>query len=82
MSKLALVTGATGFIGSHMVEVLAKEGMPDAAPDSDYNKFCVRLRDAAKSIVEAVKTKNYDQAASAGSAIGKACAECHESYRS
>lgn len=64
-------------------EVLCKDGMPDAGmPDSEYNRFCVRLRDAAKSIVEAVKTKNYDQAASAGSAIGKACAECHENYRS
>jgi len=64
-------------------EVLGKEGMQDAStPDSEYNKFCARLRDAAKSIVEAVKTKNYDQAASAGSAIGKACAECHENYRS
>jgi len=33
MSKLALVTGATGFIGSHMVELLVKEGYQVRATD-------------------------------------------------
>jgi hypothetical protein len=62
-------------------EVLAKDGMQDADA-AEYKAFCARLRDSAKAIIEAVKTKNYEQAASAGSAIGKACAECHENYRS
>ena len=61
--------------------VLAKDGMPDADSD-EYKSFCARLRDGAKSIADAVKTKNYEQAARASAAIGKACAECHENYRS
>jgi cytochrome c556 len=62
-------------------EVLAKEGMPDADSD-EYKAFSHRLRDGSKQILDAVKLKNYEQAASASAAIGKACAECHESYRS
>jgi hypothetical protein len=62
-------------------EVLAKEGMPDA-DSAEYKAFCVRLRDGAKTIIEAVKNKSYDQASGASAAIGKACAECHENYRS
>ncbi len=61
--------------------VLTKDGMPDADSE-EYKAFCVRLKDAAKTIAEAVKAKNYDQAAGASAAIGKACAECHENYRS
>jgi len=41
MSKLALVTGATGFLGSHMVELLVKEGYTvratDLPPPTDQN---------------------------------------------
>jgi cytochrome c556 len=62
-------------------EVLAKDGMPDA-DSSEYKAFCVKLRDGAKTIADAVKAKNYDQAAGASARIGKACAECHENYRS
>lgn len=62
-------------------EVLTKEGMPDADSD-EYKVFSHRLRDSSQQILEAVKLKNYEQAASASAAISKACAECHESYRS
>jgi hypothetical protein len=62
-------------------EVLSKDGMPDA-DSTEYKAFCIKLRDAAKSIAEAVKSKNFDQAASASATLGKACAECHENYRS
>jgi hypothetical protein len=62
-------------------EVLSKEGMADADA-AEYKAFCNRLRDGAKQIIEAVKLKNYEQASSASAAIGKACAECHENYRS
>ena len=62
-------------------EVLAKDGMPDAEA-AEYKAFCAKLRDAAKTIADAVKSKNYDQAAGASTIIGKACAECHENYRS
>lgn len=61
-------------------EVLAKEGMADADAD-EYKAFCAQMRKAAQEIVEACKTKNFDQATSAGTAIGKACTECHENYR-
>ena len=62
-------------------EVLAKEGMVDADA-AEYKEFCNRLRDGAKEIIQGVKQKNFDQASKAGSAISKACAECHENYRS
>ncbi|MGI8980042.1 MAG: cytochrome c [Pirellulaceae bacterium] len=61
--------------------VLAKDGMEDADAD-EYKAFCVKLQKAAKDIVEAAKVKNFDAASSAGTAIGKACVECHEGYRS
>jgi len=62
-------------------EVLAKEGMPDADSD-EYKAFSAKLRDGSKQILDAVKLKNYEQASSASATIGKACAECHENYRS
>jgi hypothetical protein len=62
-------------------EVLSKEGMADA-DSAEYKAFAARLRDGAKQIIDAVKQKNFEQASSASAAIGKACAECHENYRS
>jgi hypothetical protein len=62
-------------------EVLAKDGMPDADSD-EYKAFSARLRDGANSIIDAVKSKNFEAAASGAAAISKACAECHENYRS
>jgi hypothetical protein len=61
--------------------VLAKDGMKDAG-DAEYQAFCNRLRDASKQIIEAVKQKDFESASKASSAIGKACTECHENYRS
>ncbi len=61
--------------------VLAKDGMEDADAD-EYKAFCLKLQKASKDIVDAAKIKNFDAASSAGTAIGKACAECHEGYRS
>jgi hypothetical protein len=62
-------------------EVLAQEGMEDADAE-EYRAFCHQLRDGAKQIIDAVKLKNYDQAAAGSTTIGKACTECHENYRS
>jgi hypothetical protein len=64
-----------------MGEVLARDGMPDADSD-EYKAFSARLRDGAKAIIDAVKTKNFEQAASGAATVSKACAECHENYRS
>ena len=61
--------------------VLAKDGMEDADAD-EYKAFCLKLQKAGKEIVEAAKVKNFEAASSAGTAIGKACTECHEGYRS
>jgi cytochrome c556 len=62
-------------------EVLAKEGMADADA-AEYKQFCNKLRDGAKQIISAVKQKDFGEASKASSTISKACAECHESYRS
>jgi hypothetical protein len=62
-------------------EVLAKEGMADAEA-AEYKEFCLKLRDGAKQIIDAVKQKNFDEASKASATIGKACTECHENYRS
>lgn len=64
-----------------VAEVLAKEGMEDA-DSAEYKAFCYKLRDGAKEIISAVKQKNFGEASKAGGTISKACAECHESYRS
>lgn len=61
--------------------VLAKEGMADADSD-EYQAFCDVLKQSGREIVEACKNKNYATASSAVSAIGKACNDCHELYRS
>jgi hypothetical protein len=62
-------------------EVLAIEGMTDADA-AEYKAFSMKLRDGAKQIIDAVKTKNFDEASKASATIGKACTECHENYRS
>jgi len=61
-------------------EVLAFEGMEDGE-DDDYAEFSHTMRDAAKQLVEGVKTDNYDKARSAAGAITQSCDECHELYR-
>jgi len=64
-----------------VAEVLSKEGMEDADA-AEYKAFCAKLRDGAKQIISAVKQKDFNEASKAGATIGKACTECHESYRS
>ena len=61
-------------------EVLTKEGMEDAG-DEDYDGFSIRMRDASRQIVDAVKLKNDENARKAVGEIMKSCSECHESYR-
>lgn len=62
-------------------DVLAKDGMMDADSD-EYKELCFKLRDAAKEIAEAARSKNFDAASKASSEVGKSCTECHENYRS
>lgn len=63
-----------------MSEVLQREGMMDA-DDDDYNAFCESMKEAALSLIEAVKAGNYDQAGKAAGNISKSCDDCHELYR-
>ena len=58
-----------------------EQGMADAEA-AEYKDFCLKLRDGAKQIINAVKQKDFDQASKASATIGKACTECHENYRS
>ncbi|MDX1948660.1 MAG: hypothetical protein SFU86_24950 [Pirellulaceae bacterium] len=62
-------------------DVLGKEGMEDADSE-EYKKFCDDLRKGGRDIVDGVKLKNFEQATAGGTTISKACAECHENYRS
>lgn len=61
-------------------EALMQQGMPDGE-DEDYKAFCKQMKEAARSIADAVKLDNYSQASSAAGDISKACSECHEIYR-
>lgn len=61
--------------------VLAKEGMEDADA-KEYTAFCDKMKNAAKEIADACKSKNFDAATKAATEIHKSCTECHENYRS
>jgi len=61
-------------------EVLTKEGMEEA-DDETYAELANRMKQAALSIVAAVKQNDYDQARQAAGEVKKACTECHEFYR-
>jgi cytochrome c556 len=60
--------------------VLAKENMEDADA-AEYKALCDKLKNAAREIADACKSKNFDQASKAATEIGKSCTECHENYR-
>jgi hypothetical protein len=62
-------------------EVIQRPGF-EFADDETYLGFARQMRDAAISIVEAAKSKNYDAARAASGKIDKACSQCHEGYRS
>ncbi len=61
-------------------EVLTREGMEDAI-EEDYAAHAIRMRDAAREVIDALKLKNYDQARKAVGEIGQACTKCHEDWR-
>jgi hypothetical protein len=60
--------------------VLKQDGMMDAG-DDEYDQWCDSMSKAAQSLGEAIKTNQYDQAASAVVQIGQSCSSCHELYR-
>ena len=62
-------------------EVIQREGF-EFADDDTYLGFARQMRDQALEVVNAVKSKNYEQARKAAGQIDKACSGCHEGYRS
>ncbi len=47
-----------------------------------YREYARAMQAQALSVREAVEQKNFDQARKAVGEIGKACASCHEGFRS
>jgi cytochrome c556 len=64
-----------------IAEVIQREGF-EFSDDADYLGYAKQMRDAAKTVAEAARNKNYDQARKASGDISKACSSCHEGYRS
>ncbi|MCL4205455.1 MAG: cytochrome c [Pirellulaceae bacterium] len=60
--------------------VLKQDGMMDAG-DDDYDQWCDSMSTAAKSLIEAIKSNEYDRAVTAVGQIGQSCSGCHELYR-
>lgn len=64
-----------------IAEVIQRPGF-EFTDDDQYLNFAKAMRDAALTVVEAAKSKNYDAARAASGKIDKACSQCHEGYRS
>ncbi len=62
-------------------EVIGQEGF-EFADDETYLGYAHQMRDAAREIVGAIKSNDYDTARAASGKLEKACNECHEGYRS
>jgi hypothetical protein len=62
-------------------EVIQRPGI-EFSDDEQYLGFARAMRDAAREVAEAAKSKNYDAARAASGKIDKACSQCHEGYRS
>lgn len=63
-----------------LAQVVTIPGFEDAS-DSTYIDFAESLRDAAAEAASAAEAEDYPRAAKALSEIGRACNDCHESYR-
>ena len=60
--------------------VLLKEEMEDAS-DDNYKAFGKSLLEGASAVSKACKENDPGAASKASSVIGKACVDCHQSYR-
>ena len=63
-----------------LAEVLTRQGMKDG-DEQEYTGLAVQMKTAARSLVEAVKTKDYAGASQAAAGITKSCSACHETWR-
>jgi len=64
-----------------LADVIAREGYEYAADDT-YLAYCKRLKQGGIDVAAAVRQKNADAARKAAGEISKACAACHDGYRS
>jgi hypothetical protein len=64
-----------------IADIIGREGF-EFADDENYTKNAHELRQAAAEVSAAVETDNLEQAQQAGNRMTKACADCHEGFRS
>lgn len=64
-----------------IADIIGREGF-EFADDENYTKYAHELRQAATDVSAAVETDNLEQAQQAGNRMTKACADCHEGFRS
>jgi hypothetical protein len=64
-----------------IADIISREGF-EFADDENYTKCAHELRQAATDVSAAVETDNLEQAQQAGNRMTKACADCHEGFRS
>lgn len=63
-----------------LAEVISREGYQFSG-EENYSRFAGQLRDAARGVVEAAASQDYQQASQAALTITDACINCHEWYR-
>lgn len=63
-----------------MAQTLIQENMTDAEEDS-YKEFAVAMSDAANTVVQGCKTKDYKSAAQGVNLINQSCSNCHDEWQ-
>jgi hypothetical protein len=64
-----------------LADVISRDGY-EYADDDTYVDYCKRLKQGGIDVAAAVRQKNADAARKAAGEISKACAACHDGYRS
>jgi hypothetical protein len=64
-----------------LAEIISREGY-EYADEAEYAAFAGQVREGARAIADAVTSEDYQRAETAAADIGKACADCHDAYRS
>ena len=65
---------------SAMGQVLCQTDM-EAADEEDYAAYAQEMSTAARQVIEATKTNNYDLAAEGFNLIEQSCSNCHDEWR-
>jgi hypothetical protein len=65
---------------SALSQVLIRHDMPDA-DEQDYSKHALVMNQAARELIEACKSKQFDPASTAINRIQQSCNNCHEAWR-